>query len=149
MDFLVSNVSILSFAHGKIADANFPPVVSPADLKCKFTSYNKNTPNISPQKSPVKNISPGAYFRNFTASNSNIQKGCPKARKPGNPIVKALTSHDILLNLVYSSSKWSIRSTKYLPPRAMRTPNCLHSGVVTIEASVDLACESIRFFRAN
>ena len=87
-EFLVSNVSILSFAHGKIADANFPPVVSPADLKCKFTSYNKNTPNISPQKSPVKNISPGAYFRNFTASNSDIQKGCPKTRKPGNPIVK-------------------------------------------------------------
>ena len=101
-EFLVSNVSILSFAHGKnaSADANYPPVVSPADLKCKFTSYNKNTPNISPQKSPVKNISPGAYFRNFTASNSNIQKGCPKTRKPGNLIVKALTSHDILLNLV-------------------------------------------------
>ena len=97
-EFLVSNVSILLFAQGKIADANFPPVVSPADLK--FTSYNKNTPNISPQKSPVKNISPGAYFRNFTASNSNIQKGCPKTRKPGKPIVKALTSHDILLNLV-------------------------------------------------
>ena len=53
-EFLVSNVSILLFAHGKIADANFPPVVSPADLKCKFTSYNKNTSNISPQKSPVK-----------------------------------------------------------------------------------------------
>ena len=101
-EFLVSNVSILLFAHGKIADANYPPVVSPADLKCKFTSYNKNTPNMSPQKSPVKNISPGAYFRNFTASNSNIQKGCPiKTRKPGKPIVKAPTSHDILLNLVY------------------------------------------------
>ena len=29
-EFLVINISILLFAHGKIADANFPPVVSPA-----------------------------------------------------------------------------------------------------------------------
>ena len=125
-EFLVSNVSILSFAHGKIADANFPPVVSPADLKCKFTSYNKNTPNISPQKSPVKNKSPGAYFRNFTASNSNIQKGCPKTRKPGNPIVKALTSHDILLNLVYSSSNAGAWNGQFVRQNIFHHVRCEH-----------------------
>ena len=125
-EFLVSNVSILSFAHGKIADANFPPVVSPADLKYKFTSYNKNTPNISPQKSPVKNISPGPYFRNFTASNSKIQKGCPKTRKPGNP----------------ESDRKSTHKSRYLaqPRLAVQTP--VHGMVNSFDKISSTTCDA-------
>ena len=40
-------------------------------LKRKFPSVDKPLrikapPKINPQKGPLKNISPGAYFRNFT-----------------------------------------------------------------------------------
>ena len=45
--------------------------------------------------------------------------------------------HDLEIVSFFNSTEWSIRSTKYLRPRALRTPDCVHSGVVTIEASVD------------
>ena len=32
----------------------------------KFPSVHKPLRNISPSKGPLKNLSPGAYFRNFT-----------------------------------------------------------------------------------
>ena len=69
-----------------MANTNFPPVISPADLKYKFPSYNKPLLfggayyrreiyiSKSPQKSPVKNISPGAYIRNFTVSKKQHSK---------------------------------------------------------------------------
>ena len=35
-------------------------------LKLKFPSVHKPLQKEAPQKRPLKNISPGAYFRNFT-----------------------------------------------------------------------------------
>ena len=37
-------------------------------MKHKFPSVDKSLKNISPSKRDFKNISPGAYFRNFTVS---------------------------------------------------------------------------------
>ena len=34
--------------------------------KCKFPSVDKPLQKQAPQKRPLKNLSPGAYFRNFT-----------------------------------------------------------------------------------
>ena len=35
-------------------------------LKRKFPSVDKPLQKLTPQEGPLKNISPGAYFRNFT-----------------------------------------------------------------------------------
>ena len=37
-------------------------------LKRKFPSVHKPLQKQAPQKGPLKDISPGAYFRNFTVS---------------------------------------------------------------------------------
>ena len=46
-------------------------IVAQSTLKCKFPSVDKPLrikapPKISPSKRPMKNISPGPFFRNFT-----------------------------------------------------------------------------------
>ena len=47
---------------------NFLPTIRLAKsvLKRKFPSVYKPLQKYVPQKRPLKNISPGAYFRNFT-----------------------------------------------------------------------------------
>ena len=47
---------------------NFLPTIRLAQsiLKRKFPSVDKPLPKLAPQKGPLKTISPGAYFRNFT-----------------------------------------------------------------------------------
>ena len=35
-------------------------------LKCKFPSVHKPLQKQAPQKGPLKNVRPGAYFQNFT-----------------------------------------------------------------------------------
>lgn len=45
----------------------FPSNYKPSQfLKCTFPSYNKPLQKLAPLKGPLKNISPGAYFQNFT-----------------------------------------------------------------------------------
>ena len=41
-------------------------------LKCKFPSVDKPLQKEAPLKRPLKNISPRAYFRNFTVCGPNI-----------------------------------------------------------------------------
>ena len=40
--------------------------VSPIDLETQISLLRQAPPKISPSKGPLKNISPWAYFRNFT-----------------------------------------------------------------------------------
>ena len=46
----------------------FPPNYKLAQtiLKRKFPSVQNHLQKEAPQKGPLKNVSPGAYFRNFT-----------------------------------------------------------------------------------
>ena len=122
-EFLVSNVSILSFAHRKISDANFPPVVSPADLKCKFTSYNKNTPNISPQKSPVVLGLISGILRHQTATFKRV------VLKPGNPETR-------------KADRKSTHKSRYLaqPRLAVQTP--VHGMVNSFDKISSTTCDA-------
>ena len=43
-------------------------------LKRKFPSVDKPLQKYAPQKGPLKNISSGAYFRNFTVFPNCIEK---------------------------------------------------------------------------
>ena len=45
-----------------------PTRLAQSILKCKFPSVNKPLRIQAPQKGPLENISPGAYFRNFTVT---------------------------------------------------------------------------------
>ena len=45
-------------------------------LKCKFPSVDKPLQNQAPQKGPLKNISPGAYFQNFMVYEMNQVLNC-------------------------------------------------------------------------
>ena len=41
---------------------------SPIDFETQISSVDKPLQKQAPQKGPLKNISPGAYFRNFTVT---------------------------------------------------------------------------------
>ena len=56
---------------------NFLPTIRVAQsiLRRKFPSEDKPLQIKAPQKEPLKNISPGAYFRNFTVIlNEDMQR---------------------------------------------------------------------------
>ena len=52
----------------------FPTIkLAQSILKRKFPSVDKPLQKQAPQKGPLKNTSPGAYFRNFTVLPKNVQ----------------------------------------------------------------------------
>ena len=56
-------------------------------LKCKLPSVDKPLQKLAPQKGPLKNTSPGAYFRDFTVHEKKIMLEMSSLTSKKNEIV--------------------------------------------------------------